>query len=154
MLDFFWERYGIEADYSQFTIFVASRSTSSDGLADAFQSHFGWARGYAEEIAAHAISPGGLAFLDWIVLSQSRITTDSTLFAHEYTHVLQHHLGDLVRRNAPAWLDEGGAVWIEHLIDDAVGAKRWQQQGIDAKTTLARVSVPLFDALHTIDRST
>ncbi len=54
--------------------------------------------------------------------------------AHEYVHALQDELSDGAR--APRWMEEGGAVYFEHLYEHAVGW--WPIREADATLENAR----------------
>ncbi len=138
VLAFFGQQYGIQANPTDFTIYIHK---DADALIQAFKddgAHIDAAA--AAAIRAEAATPGVTAGGD-IVMQQTRWLEDSTSGAararytltHEYFHVLDLHLVDKDRGSIsglnpwrPQWLTEGAAEWAQshHRVFD--GSNTWE----------------------------
>ena len=138
VLDFFWERFGIEADFSRLQAYFPM---GYDAYVDAIERNLPPDRGSitrsdaGEEAFNHiggAFTPGWNSFFvklsTWRYSVRSGLTWGHLATAHEYTHVLQHQLSgsrpDWHPPFEPLWMVEGTAEWVEMALLHSAGVSQ------------------------------
>ncbi len=138
VLAFFGQQYGIQANPTDFTIYIHK---DADALIQAFKddgAHIDDAAAAhirAGAATAHVTAGGDIVIPQTRWLEGSRTTSDIAwvryTLTHEYFHVLEDHLvGDEYLSGLdpwrPLWLIEGGAEWVasHHQVFD--GSNTWE----------------------------
>ena len=131
VLDFYWERFAIEADFSRYQAYFP---LGYDAFVDAIESHLpkhlgSITRSDAGEEEFNNI--GGAFISGWnafyVRLSQWKSSVRAGIVqghlatAHEYTHLVQHQLSGArpfwhPEDAEPLWLTEGMARWAENSV--------------------------------------
>ncbi len=163
VIDFYWEQYGLEADFSRFKIYFP---TSAAALVNALETHSlrqdwpgGLTPGFLDSYEQAWPTRGGAAYrgdarLDshfWVRQEYWRsspstrggISFARSVTAHEYMHMLQFQLsgtdsqvlGDYIDKEwPPSWLVEGLAELAENVQISATGGLSWERLQSDARS--------------------
>ena len=155
---FFANEWGVQADHSRTTLYVAS---DGDILAEVVSNDYS-CRDITEPwnddgIAAwHCGASGGNSFL---VFRQSRWHEDAAIrnegdsevearydLVHEYVHAVQHQLSGGLRGH-PLWLKEGMAFWVEGLlyVDDQGRDRDWLRRDNEVRLRGLRPDEPNYN---------
>ncbi|MYA02063.1 MAG: carboxypeptidase regulatory-like domain-containing protein [Chloroflexi bacterium] len=155
VIDFHWDQYGIEADFSQFIIYVArspehlNRALGGRSLLSAearllqdtyrlahIRDIWSVAAGWADEGARDGHIHMAIKQEHWSKSQLQERWSPRSNTAHEYLHILQYHLVDHRARfkratptfhEPPRWITEGWAMWIQDALEYASEGSTWEQ---------------------------
>lgn len=153
-MDFFAEEWGVQADHSRTTLFVAS---DGNALAEVIPNDYSCEdvrKTWSDEKSAawHCPASEGTSFL---VFRHSRWDKKRGQTArrwgrydlvHEYTHAVQHQLSGEIDGH-PTWLVEGAAFWTEGLlyVDDQRRDRDWLRRDNEVRLRGLRPDYPSYN---------
>ena len=166
-MDFFADEWGVQADHSRTTIYVAADDDSLVDIARRYGHQCLRDEGRVREnwekyVAWYCGVAGGDSV---IVLRESRWHDKARVrnmgnsrvegrydLVHEYTHAVQHQLGGGWSDDQPTWLVEGMAFWVEGLlyVDDQGRDRDWLRRDNEVRLQGLRPGHPHYN-LHAPD---
>lgn len=164
-MDFFADEWGVQADHSRTTIYVAADGDSLVDVArrydhqclrdegrvrENWKKYAAWYCGVAGGDSVIVLKKGRW---ELVLRNEGQASPEGRYdLVHEYTHAVQHQLGGGWSADQPTWLVEGMAFWVEGLlyVDDQGRDRDWLRRDNEVRLQGLRPGRPHYN-LHAPD---